>query len=98
MRGDADGGGSAMKGGGSVEKVAMTGDDPRREGAELLSAEMRRELEALHTLQDVVRWGLRRSPAWEVVEVVVQDEYCHDVVRAGPRLGERQLYLCFDTT
>lgn len=62
------------------------------------SSELQRELAALRTLQDVLSWGFSRSPAWEIVEVVVQDEYCHDVVIRGPLRGEVQLYLCFDTT
>ncbi len=61
-------------------------------------AELQRELAGLRTLQEVLSWGFSRSPAWEVVEVVVQDEYCHDVVIRGPLHGEAQLYLCFDTT
>jgi hypothetical protein len=34
------------------------------------------------TLADAIVVGLRQSPAWEVVEVVIQDEYTHDVVFA----------------
>ena len=40
----------------------------------------------LDTLEDVLRWG------GDVVEVVVQDEYNHDVVLRGPP------FLVFDTT
>jgi hypothetical protein len=52
------------------------------------------ELSPLGTLQDVVRWGFSRSPPSDVAAVVVQDEYCHDVVMPW-RDG---LYLVFDTT
>ncbi len=42
----------------------------------------------LDTLEDVVRTG------WELVDVIVQDEYTHDVIVRGPDGG----YLVFDTT
>ena len=42
----------------------------------------------LDTLEDVLRWG------GDVLDVIVQDEYTHDVVVAG-RDGA---YLVFDTT
>lgn len=32
------------------------------------------------TLGEAILVGLRESPAWTVVDVVVQDEYTHDVV------------------
>jgi len=32
------------------------------------------------TLADAIVVGLRQAPEWLVVEVVVQDEYTHDVV------------------
>jgi hypothetical protein len=46
------------------------------------------------TLEDVVRWGLAQKPPRLVEQVVVQDEYTHDVVvpwAAG-------VYLVYDTT
>jgi hypothetical protein len=46
------------------------------------------------TLGDVVRWALADSPPRLVAEVVVQDEYTHDVVLPG-RDG---LWLVYDTT
>jgi len=46
------------------------------------------------TLADVVRWGLAREPQLVVAEVVVQDEYTHDVVL--PYGGGR--FLVYDTT
>lgn len=48
----------------------------------------------LATLQEVVRWGFAHRPAREIVEVIVQDEYSHDVIMTG---GDG-LYLVFDTT
>lgn len=51
------------------------------------------EAQRLRTLEDILAWGQAHRPAYDVVDVVVQDEYTHDVVvRAG---GE---YLVFDTT
>jgi len=52
------------------------------------------KLAPLRTLAEVVRWSLGCSPPCEIVEVVVQDEYTHDVVMTGPD----DLYLCFDVT
>jgi hypothetical protein len=57
-------------------------------------AALSHELAALESLQDVLRWGFACSPQREIVEIVVQDEFCHDVVMSGPD----GLYLCFDTT
>lgn len=36
------------------------------------------------TLEDVVRWGLNQKPLQMVKDVVVQDEYTHDVVIGHP--------------
>ncbi|XXF81180.1 hypothetical protein P2318_15875 [Myxococcaceae bacterium GXIMD 01537] len=52
------------------------------------------ELAPLGMLQDVVRWGFAQSPPRDVAAVVVQDEFCHDVV--VPWTDD--LYLVFDTT
>jgi hypothetical protein len=35
---------------------------------------------ACGTLADAIVGGLRLSPPWSIVDVVVQDEYTHDVV------------------
>lgn len=53
-----------------------------------------RELADLVSLHDVVRQALGSVPPREVVGVVAQDEFTHDVV---VRWGEG-LYLVFDTT
>src|SRR5687768_10188147 len=49
-----------------------------------LAPDERRFLEeaiAMHgTLQDVVRWAGRQDPPLGIVEVLVQDEFTHDVV------------------
>lgn len=58
----------------------------------------RRGIEALvasqHTLEDVVRWGLSLTPPRLIADVVVQDEYNHDVVLEHPA----GVFLVYDTT
>ena len=49
---------------------------------------------SLATLEEVVRWGLALPESRMILEVVVQDEFTHDVVMEW-RDG---LYLIFDTT
>lgn len=59
-----------------------------------LRAVLEREVQPLSSLQDVLRWAFAQTPPCDVAAVVVQDEYCHDVVvpwRDG-------LVLVFDTT
>ena len=46
----------------------------------------------LATLEDVLRVGFGQQPAWEILDVIVQDEFTHDVIVRGPG------YLVFDTT
>ena len=46
------------------------------------------------TLQEVVRWGFQQEPPLIVCDVVVQDEFTHDVVMPY----RRGLHLVFDTT
>ena len=48
----------------------------------------------LDTLEDVLRFGLAQRPAWDVVDVVVQDEFTHDVIVVDPAPA----FLVFDTT
>jgi hypothetical protein len=38
--------------------------------------------------------GLRAAPAWEVVDVVVQDEFTHDVVMAAPGVAAALVLDC----
>lgn len=63
-----------------------------------VSSEVLTQLAAIvatqHTLHDVVTWGLARNPPRMVCDVVVQDEYTHDVVFPY----EGGLYLVYDTT
>lgn len=46
------------------------------------------------TLEDVVRWGLTQSPIQLVKDVIVQDEYTHDVVLFHPG----GVWLVYDVT
>jgi hypothetical protein len=63
-----------------------------------LAASIRAEIAELvsgqKTLEDVVRWGLRCAPPVLVADVVVQDEYTHDVVVPHPS----GVWLVYDTT
>lgn len=45
------------------------------------------------TLEHVVRWGLAFEPPRLVCDVIVQDEYTHDVVQPY-----EELFLVYDTT
>lgn len=45
------------------------------------------------TLEDVIRWGLAQSPPSVIVDVIVQDEFTHDVV-----VAHRDRWLVYDTT
>ena len=57
-------------------------------------ATLAREVAPLQTLADVVAWCARRQPPVAILNVVVQDEFTHDVVVALP---DRRA-LVFDTT
>jgi hypothetical protein len=50
--------------------------------------------EGFETLADALRFGFLQRPAWDVAEIVVQDEFTHDVVIAGPAPA----FLVLDTT
>ena len=48
----------------------------------------------LDTLEEVLRFGFAQRPAWELADVIVQDEFTHDVIVEGPVPA----FLVFDTT
>lgn len=48
----------------------------------------------LDTLEEVVRFGFAQRPAWQLADVIVQDEFTHDVIVEGPAPA----FLVFDTT
>lgn len=68
------------------------------DGAAALSDALEAELALLvsrqKTLEEVVRWGLSCTPPVLVADVVVQDEYTHDVVIGHPS----GVWLVYDTT
>ena len=51
----------------------------------------------LATLEDVLRFGFAQRPAWDLADVVVQDEFTHDVIVAIGA-GAAPAVLVFDTT
>jgi hypothetical protein len=56
--------------------------------------ELRRAFASCGLLADAILVGLRRTPSWSVVEVVVQDEYTHDVVMAAAPDGPAIVLDC----
>ena len=56
--------------------------------------EARENAAELATLDHAFRWALRQHPIFEPVDVVIQDEYTHDVL-FGARDGS---FLVFDAT
>lgn len=48
----------------------------------------------IDTLEDVLRFGFAQRPAWKLADVIVQDEFTHDVIIEGPAPA----FLVFDTT
>jgi hypothetical protein len=67
-----------------VSTLRVVGDVPPARVSALAS------VTRLATLEDVLRWG------GDVLGVVVQDEYTHDVVVRAPGSGDG--FLVFDTT
>jgi predicted ATPase len=57
-------------------------------------ARLRGALESFSMLEELVRWGFASQPARPVLDVVVQDEFTHDVVLPW----DDTLHLVFDTT
>jgi len=60
---------------------------------ESIRSTMEQELRPLRSLERVVRWAFSRTPPSEIADVVVQDEYTHDVV-----IPWGGVHLVFDTT
>jgi hypothetical protein len=60
----------------------------------MAAAELLRASERLRSLDEAMRWALAQLPPVEPRDVIIQDEYTHDVLfRAAD--GS---YLVFDTT
>ena len=59
-----------------------------------MSADILSQVASLHTLEQAMQWAFARNPPAELVNVVTQDEFTHDVIiKAGP-----DKFLVFDTT
>ena len=51
------------------------------------------ELESIRTLDEAMHWAVLRKPPAQLLKVVTQDEFTHDVVfEASPKV-----FLVFDT-
>jgi hypothetical protein len=56
--------------------------------------DLRARLAAAGSLATAIRLGLAETPAWQVVDVVVQDEFTHDVVFAADPGGPAIVLDC----
>jgi hypothetical protein len=45
------------------------------------------------TLEEATRWAFSQKPPLQLVDVVTQDEFTHDVI-----LAAQSVYLVYDTT
>lgn len=52
-------------------------------------AALAKQIKWLGTLGHVIPWGLLQKPPWIVVDVVIQDEYTHDVILAREGADQR---------
>ena len=52
-----------------------------------------KEVNNLHTLAEVLQWAFTRRPAADLVNVLTQDEFTHDVVISV----SQDHFLVFDT-
>ena len=59
-----------------------------------MSDEILKEVETLGSLEQAMNWAFARKPAAQLVNVVTQDEFTHDIVI---RVDE-DVFLNFDTT
>ncbi len=50
------------------------------------------------TLAEVIRAGLALRPAWTIVDVIVQDEFTHDLIMAADRAGPGAPAIVLDCT
>jgi hypothetical protein len=59
-----------------------------------MPADILEEVGSFRTLEQAMLWALGRKPPAELLNVVTQDEFTHDVViRVSP-----DVFLAFDTT
>ena len=59
-----------------------------------MSSNILSEVEQFCTLGEVLQWAFSRRPPVELVTVITQDEFTHDVVMGV----SPDLFLVFDTT
>ena len=65
-------------------------------GLDAATLERVRALTAAHTtLERIVRWGYAQDPPVDILDVVVQDEFTHDVIVPTPAIG---VVLVYDST
>ncbi len=58
-----------------------------------MTDDLLKEVSAFGTLEEALKWGLARQPRADLIDVIVQDEYTHDVIL---RISS-EIYLAFDT-
>ncbi len=58
------------------------------------AAELLAEAEGLRSLDEAFKWAMRQIPRFHPDDVIIQDEYTHDVLFSAPD----DSYLVFDTT
>ncbi|MEW6128692.1 MAG: hypothetical protein AB1757_16755 [Acidobacteriota bacterium] len=63
-------------------------------GLLMMSVAILKEVSALLSLEQVMKWMLTRTPAAKLVNLIAQDEFTHDVII---RIEEKT-FLVFDTT
>lgn len=56
--------------------------------------EILQEAQTFQSLQEALGWAFAKQPPMEIVNIVAQDEYTHDVVFRAAEDG----FLVFDTT
>ncbi len=76
-----------------VGQLPRPGIDDLSSRAKVRSVELTADIESLATLEHVVRWGLAQTPQLDIIEVVIQDEFSHDVVMTTAD----HHFLVFDT-
>ncbi len=61
---------------------------------EAQSPALARELAPFHTLENVLQWMKRRGLSLGTIDVVNQDEYCHDVIIPLDSAGRHLVFGC----
>lgn len=61
---------------------------------EALAPDLAREVASFHTLENVLEWMKRRRISLGTIDVVNQDEYCHDVIIPVDAAGRHLVFGC----